>query len=77
MTKDIISSYVNLPECEKLPFCEWAFGDYCYEVNDPIYFMKKWNMFHGNELKLDEEGNISEDIKLMIELWKSTRCIKK
>lgn len=68
--KDIVEYYLK-EESEE--FAKWAFGEKFNEFTSAIEFMKAWNERHSSLLTLDGDGNLTKDIKKMIEIFKEKR----
>lgn len=60
-----------LEENEVDEFGAWAFGDDLKELQDPLDFMKAWNVLHQFKLKLKSDGSIYDDIPKMVDLWRN------
>lgn len=57
-------------------FGEWAFGDEWWDFilhNDSRLLMQAWNELHGDELLLHPDGEVENDLKKMIALFKLTK----
>jgi len=57
-------------EQELQEFALWAFGEGYQEIAHALDFMEAWNLLHGEDLRLREEGYIHIDVPRMVELWK-------
>lgn len=74
--KDICLTILKSEDCEK--FFEFASqGKLDRDKDGPLEFMMAWNQNHGHDLMLVPGGIICEDMRKMIDYWKSTTHKKK
>jgi hypothetical protein len=66
--KDVFGRYVLDEDLDKCGL--WCFGEEYKELDEPLKYMKAWNILHGEKLMLTRNGQISEDVPKMIDLWK-------
>ena len=67
--KSFIREAIDLPEKDLEEFAEWAWGPHFRDIASEM-FMAVWDDSHNNELVFQPVGNTSENLKIMVELWK-------
>lgn len=70
--RSIIEHYLLPEECEE--FATWAFGEGFKDLIISDY-PKAWNKRHKDLIEIHEDGNIEEDLWMMIDLWKNFKVI--
>lgn len=58
-------------EEDLLLFGRWAFGEDYNLIPDGMGFLKAWNEKHSEDHELKPDGDIHEDAKKMVDLWKN------
>jgi hypothetical protein len=69
LMKTVFSAHIE-NEDELYDFAAWAFGDNFQNIELGLQFMHSWNKIHGDKLTLTPNGDIFEDAKKMVNLWK-------
>jgi hypothetical protein len=54
-------------------FGKWAFGKYYRSIVGSTIFLEAWNSIHEKDFKLSLTGDMYEDMKRMVELWRKSK----
>lgn len=77
------NNFPTLRSCvaDSLPFLEdqeafglWAFGPEYELLHGMNKFMDAWNERHFDKLILNGSGEVAQDIKKMVDIWKRETC---
>lgn len=68
--KDLILFHID-SEDDVEEFGLWAFGKEYKDFHHSSDFQKAWNVYHGKDFLLQDDGVPGQDIPKMVELWKN------